>query len=152
MVMEYLNNSGMLKVPLPNLNLHQIAKLVRTLDGTMAHDVPAINPSLEEAIPSVEFEDDYKSRISREIEEEIANGRPCIPWMLLTDGVHYGWHAVVVTDIDAKANSITYNDPGPPAETTQPLSEFEHSWNLSWTNLVKVQIGRNTRTVLTQFK
>jgi len=151
MVMEYLNNSGMLRVPLPNLELKEIAKAVKTKDGTLAPDVPALNPRLEEAVPSIEFVDDYRSRVPKEIADEIDNKRPCIPWMLVTDGVHYGWHAVVVTDIDIDGNSITYNDPGPPRETTRLLSEFQHLWDLSWTNLVKVQIGRNTRTVLTAF-
>lgn len=151
MVLEYLNASGMLTVPLPSLGLREIARLVKTQDGTLAHEVPLINPRLEDAVPSVEFEDDYRSRKVDEIEEEIANLRPCIPWIYLTDGVHHAWHAVVITDIDINANRITYNDPGPPRETTQLLSAFDASWNLGQTNLLKVQIGRNTRTVLTQF-
>jgi hypothetical protein len=151
MVLEYLNSSGMLTVPTPSLALLQIARIVKTQDGTAAHDVPAINEWFEEAVPSVEFEDDYRSRRVNEIEVEIANKRPCIPWMFVTDGIHRACHAVVVTDIDIEANSISYNDPGPPRETTQKLSAFEVAWTLGQTNLLKVQIGRNTRTVLTQF-
>lgn len=151
MVMEYLNSSGMLRVPLPTLELREIARVVKTSDGTLAHNVPLINPRLDAAVPSVEFEDEYRSRIIHEIEEEHLRGLPCIPWMLLTDGVHFTHHAVVITDIDRDLNRITYNDPGPPRETTQPLSAFETVWARAQTTLVKLQIGKKTRTVLTQF-
>ena len=73
MVLEYLNSSGMLTTPTPTLGLLEIARIVKTEDGTAAHDVPLINERLEEAIPSVEFEDDYRSRRVGEIVDEIDN-------------------------------------------------------------------------------
>jgi len=151
MVLEYLNNSGMLKIPAPSLGLQQIARIVKTQDGTAAHDVPAINEWLEDVVPSLEFEDEYRTRRVSEIEAELDAKRPCIPWMFVTDGIHRGFHAVVITDINVQANQITYNDPGPPRETTQALSAFEVQWSMGQTNLLKVQIGRNTRTTLPQF-
>jgi len=151
MVLEYLNQSKRLTTPAPNLTIHDIAKAVKTQDGTWATDVSSINPLLEEAIPSVEFEDEYRTRKPREIDDEITAGRPCIPFISLTDGIHHTWHAVVVSYINIDRNTITYNDPGPPIERTQPLSEFQGLWTRAMTTLLKVQIGRNTRTVLTQF-
>ena len=153
MVMEYLNSSGLLTTPLPSFTLREIARIVRTQDGTLPTDVPLMNPRIEEAIPSVEFEDGMRDRLIGEIVEENNNFRPCIPWMFLTDGVSWTNHAVVVTDISRASNQITYNDPGPPGgrETTQPLSAFETVWGRAYTTLVKIQIGKKTRTVLTQF-
>lgn len=151
MVMEYLNSSGMLTTPLPSFTLREIARIVKTEDGTLPTDVPLMNPRIEEAIPSVEFEDGMRDRLIGEIAEENANLRPCIPWMFLTDGVNWTYHAVVVTDINRASNQITYNDPGPPRETTQLLSAFETVWGRAYTTLVKTQIGKKTRTVLTQF-
>ncbi|MDG6925644.1 MAG: C39 family peptidase [Nitrososphaerota archaeon] len=152
MVIEYMNGGGRMTVPIPSLTLREIARIVKTEDGTRAHQVPLMNPRMEEAVPSVEFEDDYKVRMVDEIEDENKNLRPTIAWMTLTDGIHRNWgHAVVITDIDRAMNRITYNDPGPPRENTQPLSAFETVWERSYTTLVKIQIGKKTRTVLTQF-
>ena len=151
MVLEYLNNSEMLSTPTPTFGLDELARILRTKDGTWAHDIPAINPRLEEAIPSVEFEDEYRLRMVEEIDVEVTNRRPCIAMLHLGDGKHRTWHAVVVTDIDIGANRIWYNDPGPPMQRTETLSAFQHFWNMAMTTLLKVQIGRNTRTVLTQF-
>jgi hypothetical protein len=151
MVLEYLNNSGMLTTPAPNLSLYDIAGILKTEDGTWAHNVPLINAELEVAIPSVEFEDEYKPHTPKEIEQELEGGRPCVAIIDLTDGIHHVWHAVVVTHIDIDANQIVYNDPAIPVERIQPLSAFSALWNRALTTLLKVQIGRNTRTVITQF-
>ena len=152
MVLEYFNQSGMLRVPLPNIGLHEIARAMRWSDGVWAPDVPAINPFLEEAVPSIEFEDEYRVRRVDEIDEEIANKRPCIAFLELTDGVHRVWHAVTVTHIDIERNHITYNDPGPPIERSGvPLSSFEKEWRGAYTTLLKVQIGKHTRTTLPEF-
>lgn len=152
MVLEYLNRSGMLTIPVPSFTLLEIGKIVQTQDGTRAHNVPLINSHLEQAVPSVEFVDDYKVRSVDEIEEENTARRPCICWMTLTDGhYHNPAHAVVVIDIDQERNRITFNDPGPPRESPQPLSAFQAVWERSYTTMVKLQIGKNTRTVLSQF-
>lgn len=152
MVLEYLNQSGMLRVPIPAMNLHEIARAMKWQDGIWAPDVPAINPFLDEAVPSVEFEDDYRVRKVGEIEDEITNKRPCIAFLDLTDGVHHVWHAVTVTHIDIERNSITYNDPGPPIERSGvPLSSFDSAWRAALTTLLKVQIGKHTRTTLPEF-
>ena len=152
MVLEYLNQRGKLTAPLPDLTISDIAKAIKTQDGTWAPDVPLLNPLLEEANPSVEFEDAYRSRRVEEIDGEIDAGRPCIPFLYLTDGVHHTWHAVVVSYIKIDRNTITINDPGPAIERTMVLSEFQGLWTRAWTTLLKVQIGRSTRTVLTQFE
>ena len=151
MTMEYLNQSGMLTTPVPNLSLLDIAKAVKTQDGTWATDVPSINPFIEDAIPSVEFEDEYRARRIQEVDGEITAGRPCIPFIHLTDGIRHTWHAIVVSYINVEQNIIEYNDPGPPSPGRMKLSGFEKLWGDAATTLLKVQIGKNTRTKITEF-
>ena len=149
MVLEYLNN-GTLKVPTPNFTVEEIARIVKTQDGTWVHEVPLINPRIINAVPSVEFEDEYKSRRIEEIKTELSAGRPVIALMELTDGVHRAWHAVVVTDINLDENKIWFNDPAV-GEVTMSLRQFQALWERAFTTLIKVQIGRATRTVIEQY-
>jgi hypothetical protein len=155
MVIRYLNNE-ILSEPAPDLPLLEIAKIVHTQDGTWAPDVKNMNPVVEVAIPSVEFDGEFKVHSLSEIAEEISNRRPCIPIMKLTDGIKWAWHAVVVTHIDIEGNQISFNDPqyndARFGQKTLRLSLFDALWQAALTTLIKIQIGQKTRTVLTQFK
>jgi len=154
MVIRYLNNE-ILTERAPDLPLMEIARIVHTQDGTWAPDVKNMNPAMEPAIPSVEFDGEFKTHTLAEIDEEISNSRPCIAIMKLTDKVRWAWHAIVVTDIDIEGNKISFNDPQYSdarfGDKTIRLSLFDALWQAALTTLVKVQIGQKTRTVLTQF-
>lgn len=145
MVMEYMNQSGRLRMPIPDLSIREIAKIVKEEDGTLASDVPLINEHIAAASPSVEFEDEFRFRTVNEMNDEISKGLPCIAWQYVGDGVRHHRHAVVVTDIDLEARRITYNDPGPPREHSESLDDFERKWLYCGCDLLKVQIGRNTK-------
>ncbi len=154
MVIRFLNQE-LLREPAPDLPLTEIARIVHTQDGTWAPDVSNLNSHVENAVPSVEFDGEFKVHTMGEIAEEIANKRPVIAEMKLTDGIKSTWHAVVVTGIDIDANLISFNDPQYPTaalgEKTIRLSFFDSLWQAAFTTLIKLHIGEKTRTVLTQF-
>ncbi|MEM4733598.1 MAG: papain-like cysteine protease family protein [Candidatus Bathyarchaeia archaeon] len=135
----------------PSLDISEIAEVIETkIDGTLPEKVANLNRDRRvlKAVPSIEFDVDLRSYSLADIEKEIADERPVIAWVEVSNGVHRFVHAVVVSGVDRDKGLIYYNDPifG---EKEEEIGAFMSRWEKLDRIMIKVKIGK--RRMLDEF-
>jgi predicted double-glycine peptidase len=149
-VRKVLSESGTPQVP--SFELPQIAKIVgTTVVGTELKNVRNMNEALEKAIPSVEFDVDFKSHDFKEIEEELAKSRPCIAWLLVREtGSREYWHSVVIRGFDRRNQTVSVNDPQR-GQMDMQTAQFIEEWEGTERTLIKLKVGEKIQRKLTEY-
>lgn len=136
----------------PDFDLDKISEIIDTrADGTYPDMVLKLNdvPEVLAAIPSIDFEFEYKHHEFNEIITEWKKEQPPIAMIDLDH--HNGCkHAVVITYVDEPNNRIFYNDPVY-GKRSQYVPDFLASWDNWDRELVKVKIGKNKQRMLEEF-
>lgn len=148
MMLDYLNHKK-LKIPEPDLDENQIAKLINTtVSGTLFSDVENINEMMKKSDPSVEFNAEFQHHTLDDIRKELQKELPVSVW--ISTGVVDFLHSIVITGINYTEKTISYNDPIY-GINTMSQSEFVTKWEKGGASMIKIELGRINRYTLDSF-
>ena len=150
MVLDYLRNvTGDPKIP--SLSIGRIARILHTKpDGTDFEDVAGINRKLEKVVPSLAFEVNRRSYQFRDIEAELAQQRPVIAWIYLSDKKGGCWHSAVVTDYDRPNQTVSLNDPLR-GSISITVGQFMAEWVKAEQTLIRFRLGDRLQRKITEY-
>lgn len=140
MVLEYVR--GKFVSGFPELDIAAISETLKTsadLGGTTFDNIKNINEEFKKTRPSLEFVPGLNHKLE-DIKKEIAEGRPVIAWVMMSDPNGYFPHSIVITYIDEDNLLIYYNDPVYGKETVS-IREFTEMWDRNSRVLIKIRIG-----------
>lgn len=148
MMLDYLNDEK-LKIPEPDLDENQIAKLMNTtVSGTVFSEVENINKMMNKSDPSVEFNAEFQHHTLDDIRKELQKELPVSVW-ISTRVVDF-LHSIVITGINDIKKTISYNDPIY-GINTMSQSKFMRKWEKGEALMIKIKLGRINRYTLDSF-
>ena len=151
MMLDYLEEvTGDSRIPTPSIRT--IARIIGTTpDGTDFNGVAAINKRLERVIPSVAFEVNERSYQFSDIETELAQRRPVIAWIFVSDDKGGGcWHAAVITGYDRQNQAISLNDPMR-GQISLTVQQFMAEWVKGDQTLIRLMVGDRLQRKITEY-
>ena len=149
MILDYLGKAT--GNPSLSFSLKQIARIIHTKsDGTDFDDVVDINKRLERVVPSVEFEVNPRPYNFKDIEHELANQRPVIAWLYISDANGGCCHSAVVTGYDRINQKIMINDPLR-GQLSMAVGDFMDEWQKTSQTLIRLKLGTRIQRRMTEF-
>lgn len=151
MAFDYVNEL-VLTNPEPNLSEDEIAKIMNTtISGTRFFEIENINGVMTTSIPSLEFIAEFESHTLSDIRSELELGLPPSVWIVINVESNNYLHSVVITGMDKKEKTISYNDPIYGEEVTISQSKFMSMWESDGARMIKIKIGRISRETLEKY-
>jgi len=155
MVLEYLKSDyNPRPTPFPELSIDEIIKILKTditFLGTSLKNIRNLNEDerVHIAVPSLEFEGRFGGTLD-EIKKELANNRPVIVYVPLSETHTANRHAIVITGIDEQNFLIRYNDPlfGAKCES---IVKFQRQWDIADHVIITVKIGARKQRLIKDF-